>query len=193
MIKKGLDDAEFLLMLEHLRACDTHYSLIIQLLVFTGFRTHELWSLCVADVDLEKGRINLWRGAKGGQGRTLNLPLHFVQVLQHAIGDEVFNPDKRLISALGWSGETENVETFKAALRRAWGYHKKTVFGARFKIGLHGLRHTYAMRFFKKYNDIIMLKHVLGHKSLASTQRYVEYLQEEELLERTRNLFDEVG
>jgi integrase len=40
----------------------------------------------------------------------------------------------------------------------------------------HSLRHTFALRVFKKTNDINIVKAALGHKSITNTQIYMDYV-----------------
>jgi integrase len=40
----------------------------------------------------------------------------------------------------------------------------------------HSLRHTFALRVFKKTNDINVVKSALGHKSITNTQVYMDYV-----------------
>ena len=46
-------------------------------------------------------------------------------------------------------------------------YHKK--------LTPHSLRHTGAKLFYKQTNDVRALQKILGHSSLETTQRYIEY------------------
>jgi len=46
------------------------------------------------------------------------------------------------------------------------------------KIHYHTLRHCKALREFDKTHNILRVKRVLGHRSLLTTQRYVELYEE---------------
>ncbi len=46
------------------------------------------------------------------------------------------------------------------------------------KIHYHTLRHSKALREFDKTHNILRVKRILGHKSILTTQRYVELYEE---------------
>ena len=53
------------------------------------------------------------------------------------------------------------------------------------KLATHTLRKTFAQRLYQKCNDIFMVKEMLGHKSVATTQAYigVNYISVQEAVE----------
>ena len=46
------------------------------------------------------------------------------------------------------------------------------------KIHFHTFRHVFALRTYHKYKDAMTVKTLLGHKSLLTTQRYIELYNE---------------
>jgi integrase len=78
---------------------------------------------------------------------------------------------------------------FKDALstvnKETWDYYKqidRTVYNRRLKrllnrvggVSTHSFRKTIANKYYIKYNDILRVKNILGHKSLSSTSYYLE-------------------
>lgn len=51
---------------------------------------------------------------------------------------------------------------------------RKTKLVGDFGVSFHWIRTTRAIRFYKKYKDLMKVKNLLGHKSIQTTQRYVE-------------------
>ena len=50
------------------------------------------------------------------------------------------------------------------------------------QFGLHRFRHTYATTLLRQGVDLLSLQKLLGHKDLASTQKYLRALEPEDLL-----------
>lgn len=48
----------------------------------------------------------------------------------------------------------------------------------------HALRHTFALRVYKKTNDINIVKAALGHKSIVNTQIYMDYVHTQKELRK---------
>jgi integrase len=51
---------------------------------------------------------------------------------------------------------------------------RKTKLVGDFGVSFHWIRTTRAIKFYKKYKDLMKVKNLLGHKSIQTTQRYVE-------------------
>ncbi len=49
------------------------------------------------------------------------------------------------------------------------------------KVSPHALRHSYAMRCLRVGVNVVSLAKLLGHTSIATTQRYVDHLAVDEL------------
>jgi integrase len=61
-------------------------------------------------------------------------------------------------------------------LWRSFNRLSKKLFGEAWKF--HALRHTFAMRVLVQTEDIMLVKKLLGHRSLASTQEYLDARKE---------------
>lgn len=49
---------------------------------------------------------------------------------------------------------------------------------------LHSLRHTFAVHLYKRTKDLKLTQLALGHKSLSSTQIYLDFIYEQESMKR---------
>jgi len=49
------------------------------------------------------------------------------------------------------------------------------------RISPHALRHTYAVRSLRQGGNVVAISRLLGHTSIATTQRYVNHLAVSEL------------
>jgi len=61
-----------------------------------------------------------------------------------------------------------------------------------FGISFHWVRTTRAIKFYKKYKDLMKVKNLLGHQSVQTTQRYIESgeLESAELIKGERGKWD---
>ncbi|WGM90184.1 MAG: tyrosine-type recombinase/integrase [Candidatus Bathyarchaeum tardum] len=134
-----------------------------KILYETGCRTNEAERVEWEDIDYARKRIYI-RASKKGKARFI------------PISDD-------LINLLSRQPRTDEVNVFekrsKDARRACFSKRMKRL--ARLtqdrkylKIHLHTFRHCFALRTYHRTKDILHLKMLMGHKSLLTTQRYVE-------------------
>jgi len=136
---------------------------IIITAISTGMRRGEILNLKWKDVDLEHGFIRL-EETKNHEPRDLPISEYLAETLKglkkiQRIGNYVFckdNGEKRICIK----------ESFKSACRKA-GLED---------FRFHDLRHTAASLLASGGCDIITLQNLLGHKTLAMTQRYAHLI-----------------
>jgi len=173
------DDEEKLLF----EASSSHIRPILMVALYTGMRKGEIFRLRWKNVDLEKREIKSVE-SKSGRGRTLPINSTLFEVLsalkrQNGRTEFVFtNPE---------TGKpyVDIKKAFKGAWRRA---------GIK-DLRFHDLRHTFASRLVKKGVDLIIVKELMGHVSVITTQRYThsqakEKSQAVETLTRKPQYFD---
>jgi integrase len=187
MRKKHLDAEELETLFQYLKGSETYHSLLIGFLILTGFRVHELFDLKISDLDFRKGTVTLWDAAKNSNGRVAGLPEWFVNKVMRRKRPEGCTS---LVELLGYRSKGGDIETFKAVMRRSWGKVKRDVFGDSIRLGLHSLRHTFAMELYKVVKDPIIVCRALGHKSLSSTLTYLEYVDQPAQILATKKLFE---
>jgi integrase len=156
-----------------LRSCDGDIRDIVATAVGTGMRIDEVLHLAWDDVDLERRLLTVQRGRKGPpKGGMRHIPIldGVLPVLQE-------RSLKRGGAFLVFPSRTKRVRnkshvttSYKAALDRAELDH-----GLRF----HDLRHTFASHWVMNGGDIFRLSKVLGHKSVAITQKIYAHLAPE--------------
>lgn len=145
----------------------------------TGLRKGELIALRWRDVDWQAGRIrvrqNYVRGKFGtpkSKRSTRSVPMagEVAGELQRLFGDSGWQGDGDLVFAHPATGQPlpkANVtRRFRAALRAA-GLDDSHVF--------HDLRHTFGTRLAAAGVPMRTLQEWLGHRDLATTQRYADY------------------
>jgi integrase len=151
-----LQPAELRVVLEN---CPTWLQPIVGLLAFTGMRRGEVLGLRVLDVDLANGCVTL-RQTKNGESRTvwLNVMAHKVLCSAMQAGakptDHVFAGKKMT---------PNNVSIRFLRVCRDCGIEN---------FHLHDLRHTAASWMRMSGADLQDVQKVLGHRTLAMTQRY---------------------
>lgn len=147
------------------------YEMLFGLLLNSGLRISEALGLKISDVRLVDGTAKSVRViGKGDKERLVPLPEKFGQVFgfwlkDRARGDYVF------ARALGQ--KPVSAQAARAYLR---GMLKKA--GIDKKISPHKLRHTYATNLLNAGAELVDIKALLGHESVATTQIYTNVGQE---------------
>ncbi len=152
---------------------DVRNRTILSLLLDTGLRISELTNLTVDDVNLDDGSI-LIRHGKGGKQRTVHIGNTAQKLLWRYMnlyrkGDSRLQAELSSRLFLNRSNEPLNLNGMKILIRRL---------GNKAKIRLHPhmLRHTFAISFLRNGGDVFSLKFLLGHSTLAMTERYLRSL-----------------
>lgn len=143
--------------------------LILQIGLLAGLRVSEIVSLRVEHVDLDSGILEVHAG-KGDKDR--NLPLHprLVEPLRAWIGERQTGylfPSRR--SGQPHLGVRQVQRMVKCVARDAEIARVITP---------HKLRHTFATTLLAKGADLLEIKDLLGHASVATTQIYAHALPE---------------
>jgi site-specific recombinase XerD len=153
---------------------------LVEVLYGTGMRRAEAAKLSLPDLDLEHGVVRIREG-KGRKDRLVPLG----RKAQEALLDYLEHSRGRLLR-----GETDRV--FLSAQGRPMGLMTLTVrigrLGGRLglKVTPHVLRHSCATHLLKGRADIRHIQRLLGHASLATTERYtrVEITDLKEVIRR---------
>lgn len=159
---KYLLDAE----IEHLNqiltsAKDTHPrdSALLWFLMHTGARATEALNLMRKDLDPAQ-RTAFIKGIKGSDDREIPLPKWLFDML-------IALPSGYRVFPISYS-----------RLVVIWGHYRPV------RKKLHSLRHTFAIRLYKKTRDLRLVQVALGHRNIANTMVYAQYIYSSEELRR---------
>jgi len=160
-------------------ACETPRETVAVVLgLHTGLRRAEMTALEVGDIDL-RGRTVFVRCGKGGHQRLLPLSTEAVVVVGRYIASQGLS-DGPLLRSLNFPQRGIAPATlgdmFRGLAERA-GVKVR----ARDGVGTHSLRHTAATNWYEDTGDVLAVRDLLGHESLATTQRYVRGMNVERL------------
>ncbi len=179
-----LTDAEVCQLLD---ACDCRSPTgirnrtLIAVLYRGGLRINEALDLFPKDVDLEAGSIRILNG-KGGRARTVGIDPAAGDVVacwlvvraQLGLGGEhpVF------CTLVGTRMGDAYVRVLLPRLGRKAGIDKR--------VHAHGLRHTHAAQLRAEGVDIGIISKQLGHRSIATTARYLDHIAPQQVIETMR-------
>jgi len=140
------------------------HKLALTLCYGLGLRVSEVVALKIEDIDGSRMMIAV-RGAKGKKDRYLPIPKTLLRMLREYY--KVYKPEEYVLQGqYGGPYSTSSVQNvFKKAMRNA-GIHKK--------IGIHGLRHSYATHLLESGADMRFIQELLGHHSIKTTQIYTK-------------------
>lgn len=143
---------------------NSKHKLILQLVYGMGLRVSEVVNLQIADIDSKNMQVLIAAG-KGKKDRYVQLPKSVLQDLRKYYKE--YKPAKYLFEGqYGGQYSVRSVQlVFKAAMKRA---------KIRKKIGVHGLRHSYATHLLEAGTDITLIQKLLGHNDIKTTQIYAK-------------------
>lgn len=148
---------------------DVRMAFIVRLFYSTGMRISEVWGLNVADFDMRQRVVRVF--GKGSKERVIPFGKQLIPHLQHYLAarsvclqEKGTTCDALLISNRGKRLGRAAISRDLAVLveRAAIQSH----------VSPHTLRHTFATHLLEAGADIRAIQELLGHASLATTQKY---------------------
>jgi integrase/recombinase XerC len=141
---------------------DRRNSLLILIALHSGARATELLNLRRADVNTYDKTL-LIRGIKGSNDREIPISHWLFGALEkHLIG---LSSDR--LFPISYSRLVQIWEHYRPV-------HKK----------FHSLRHTFAIRLYKKTKDLRLVQVALGHRNITNTMIYADYVYSQQELRR---------
>ena len=142
--------------LKHLIALQLSYGM--------GLRVSEVVNLKISDIDSKRMMVHVV-GAKGKKDRYVPLPESLLDRLREYYVR--YKPKEYLLEGQygGPYAKSSLQQVFKRSMKLA-GINKK--------IGIHGLRHSYATHLLESGADMRFIQELLGHNSIKTTQVYTK-------------------
>lgn len=129
-------------------------SILIRVALYTGARSCEI--LGIKKRDVKDSCITIY-GRKNSNDRTIPIPNDLFRdlvIYAHDVDSEYLFP----ISTRHF--------------RRIWDQYRPNQ-----NLGLHSLRHTFGIQLYKNCHDIYIVKSALGHRQIANTHIYLDFVQ----------------
>lgn len=138
------------------------HKLMLKLCYGMGLRVSEVAGLKISDIDSVSMLVRIEQ-AKGKKDRAVGLPQTILEELRAYYKE--YRPKVYLFEEQsGGQYSVRSVQSvFKSAMRKA-GINKR--------IGIHGLRHSYATHLLETGTDIRIIQELLGHENLKTTEIY---------------------
>ncbi len=128
--------------------------LLLYLAMHTGARATELLNIRKEDLNVYDQSVFI-RGIKGSNDREIPLPTWLFDALE------------------AYSKSIQGEQLFDISyhrLRQIWEHYRPV------KKKFHCLRHTFAIRLYKKVKDIRLLQLALGHRNITNTMIYADFV-----------------
>lgn len=138
------------------------HRLILKFCYGLGLRVSEITTLHLSNIDTDRMLVLVSR-SKGKKDRMVTLPNTIVPELNHYLNE--YDPKGFLFEGqYGGKYSTRSAQSvFKTAMKKA---------GIKKKIGIHGLRHSYATHLLEFGTDISLIQKLLGHNNIKTTLMY---------------------
>jgi len=149
---------------------------IVSLFLESGARLSELVNLTINDVDLDSKSIMI-RNGKMGKGRKAGFGPRTKKALWRYMGQRGKEIDHDAL----WVSEeyspltTNGVQTIFRRLKQSAGLGS-------IKGSIHKLRHTFATAFLRHTKDMKGCRILLGHSTMAMTEKYTQFIDAEDAL-----------
>jgi len=151
---------------------DIRNQAILSMFLDTGLRLSELASLKLSDVDTNTGSIVI-RNGKGGKQRVVRIGAKAQKALwRYLVLPRRGDADTLFLDRSGRRLDARGVKIMVKRLGNKAGV----------KAHPHQLRHTFAISFLRAGGDVFSLQYLLGHSTLAMTQRYLQSLNSADAL-----------
>jgi len=159
------DDIEKLLAVENIERqrpkTPSRNKLLIRILIVTGLRVAELSNIRIEDLDFENGQAYVWHGKNRKQRTVLIDPDTIAMLRTYCQGRD----PKSLLIDLKPRQIQNIVKRYAKVAGVRWAEH----------VSPHRLRDTFAVHWVRHQGDLESLRRLLGHNSLATTQRYLVF------------------
>jgi integrase/recombinase XerC len=146
--------------LENLKENDTRNVALIFTAMYTGARASEVLNIRFQDLNPNLCAVKIF-GIKDSNDRVIPIPQWLFQ----------------LISALPRITEHPFDITYPR-LDQIWRGYRTT------KKKFHALRHTFAIRLYRRTKDLRLVQKALGHRSVSNTLIYLEYVHNQEDMQK---------
>jgi site-specific recombinase XerD len=133
---------------------DTRNVLLLELALRTGARAQEILNIQRSDLNAYEETV-LIRGLKGSSDREIPISRALFQ---------------RLMEFAAKSPSEKIFDITYNRFRDIWVNYRPT------PKKLHALRHTFAIRLFKKTKDLRLVQMALGHRNITNTMVYADYV-----------------
>ena len=143
----------------------TDYLLPFTLLALnTGMRRGELFDLRMKDIDFRQRQLTV-HGATSKSGKTRHIPLtnEGIYLLTTWCNQNGLAPDRLVFPSPVSGARFDNINKAWKGLTKAAGIKN---------FRFHDLRHSYASKLVMRGADLYVIKELLGHASIDTTQRY---------------------
>ena len=156
---------------------------MIALIYRTGLRIRETLALFVEDVNLDAGTVRVLIG-KGKEDRTVGIDSGAAAYI------DAWMP--------GWTAVSDRFETRTPLFctrngKRVLPSYVRDLLprlalraGINKRVHAHGLRHTHAAQLAAEGQPVNLIQQQLGHRNIATTNRYLEHIHPAELIKRMR-------
>lgn len=154
---KFLLDPEFdhlNLLLKRYLFQDKRNCLLLYIAIHTGARAQEILNIKKEDLNVYDQSVFIY-GIKGSNDREIPLPDWLFDILED------------------YSKDVETDLLFDISyhrLRQVWEHYRPV------KKKFHCLRHTFAIRLYKKVKDLRLLQIALGHRNITNTMIYADFV-----------------
>jgi integrase len=164
--ERFLSQEEAFTLFEALKKVSMQLHDMALLSLHTGMRAGEIFALLWQHIDFKNNLIHIADPKSGRARKAFMTPTVRVMLKSRGPG----KPEELIFKARG-GGQIKEVSSAFSRMVEKLGFNKG-ITDQRQKATFHTLRHTFASWLALKGNSLLVIKELLGHQSLAMTERY---------------------
>lgn len=138
--------------------------LILKMAYGMGLRVSEIVALKVSDIDLSRRQVHIV-SSKGKKDRYVHFPESLIPLYSDYL--KAYQPTSYLLQ--GQYAEQYSARSAQAVFRT-----NMDKAGITKRVGIHGLRHTYATHLLEAGTDMVFIQKLLGHNHIKTTEVYAK-------------------
>src|SRR5690606_28213968 len=141
----------------------------MSLILDTGMRVNEVFSLEVSEIDFKTRSITLPASKnKNRKPRIIPLSNAVLKLLLELITENKVHFDSKYVFLSNF-GEQYNPNSFRSRLRMY-----KDLSGIKKRVSPHALRHQFCHDYIMNGGDIFTLQRIVGHADIQTTRKYIQ-------------------
>lgn len=164
------------------------WSLWFRLLAMSGARPHEISALDSASIDIPRQTITIQTSKTGV--RVIPLPKPLVEPLRKLVAEN----DRKYLFATQKNGVYSQITStdwyyqWKARITRLAQDKRFEGIDRRPNLTVYSIRHSFGSHLCKRTNNVFLVKRLMGHRKLATTERYYHEYDMSELSQAANQL-----
>lgn len=188
--RKHLTELEFTKLIDFVKNhSDEQPAQVLGLMISSGMRAQEIAHVCIDDINTHESWFMV-RALKNSKDRKIFMSSDWQKKLLVTIEKQMRDHGAKYFSYL-FCKSNKPLSVSRSVLRMLKAVFTKVLCDDSF--GSHCIRHTVTMTLYQSSKDIVMTAAAMGHRSINSTMRYLDYINEQRAGQELSSVIASIG